>query len=79
MTPSPPKKAAREILIDVQTCKGCNLCVEVCPRKVFAQGDRRSRSGYSMPAVAAPEKCSVCFLCEMTCPDLAITLIEENP
>ena len=79
MTASPKKKAAKEIIIDDQFCKGCNLCIEICPRNVFSRSNKRSRAGYSMPQAADPGKCSVCFLCEMTCPDLAITVIEENP
>jgi len=78
MNASPRKKAVREIIIDDQFCKGCNLCLEVCPRKVFTKSSKRSRAGYSMPQAAELEKCSVCFLCEMTCPDLALTVIEEK-
>jgi 2-oxoglutarate ferredoxin oxidoreductase subunit delta len=79
MTASPKKKGAKEIIIDDQFCKGCNLCIEVCPRKVFSGSSKRSRAGYSIPQAADPGKCSVCSLCEMTCPDLAITIIEGNP
>ena len=79
MSASPKKKTAKEIIIDDQFCKGCSLCIEVCPRKVFRGSPKRSRAGYSMPQAADPGKCSVCFLCEMTCPDLAITVVEENP
>ena len=79
MTASPKKKAAKEIIIDDQFCKGCNLCIEVCPRKVFSRSNKRSRAGYSMPQAADLEKCAVCFFCEITCPDLALTVIEENP
>ncbi len=77
MTASPKKKRAREIIIDEQFCKGCNLCLEVCPRKVFVKSSKRSRAGYSMPQPAELGNCAVCFLCEMTCPDLALTVIEE--
>jgi 2-oxoglutarate ferredoxin oxidoreductase subunit delta len=79
MTAFPKKKAVKEIIIDDQFCKGCNLCIEICPRKVFTGSSKRSRAGYSMPQAEVPGKCSVCFLCEMTCPDLAITVVEENP
>jgi len=78
MKASSRKRVAKEIVIDDQFCKGCNLCIEVCPRKVFAKSGKRNRSGYSMPQAADMGKCSVCFLCEMTCPDLAITIIEEK-
>jgi 2-oxoglutarate ferredoxin oxidoreductase subunit delta len=78
MTASPKKRAAKEIVIDDQFCKGCNLCIEVCPRKVFTPSGRRSRAGYSMPQATDLDQCSACFLCEMTCPDLALTVIEEK-
>ena len=78
MKASPKKKSASEILIDEQFCKGCNLCIEVCARGVFGRGDKRNRAGYSMPKVLSLENCTVCFLCEMTCPDLALTVVEEK-
>jgi 2-oxoglutarate ferredoxin oxidoreductase subunit delta len=78
MTASPKRKKVKEILIDDQYCKGCNLCIEVCPQKVLSKGDSRSRAGYSLPRVSALENCAACFLCEMTCPDLALTVIEEK-
>jgi len=76
MKASPKKKSAIAILIDDQFCKGCNLCIEVCPREVFGKGDQRSRAGYSMPKVLSLGNCVACFLCEMTCPDLALSVIE---
>ena len=78
MKASPKKKSAIEILIDDQFCKGCNLCIEVCPREVLDKGGQRSRAGYSMPKVVSLGNCVSCFLCEMTCPDLALTVIEEK-
>jgi 2-oxoglutarate ferredoxin oxidoreductase subunit delta len=77
MKTSPKKKTAREILIDDQYCKGCYLCISVCPKKIFTRGDKRSRAGYAMPRVTDLEGCIACRLCEMTCPDLALTVVEE--
>ena len=78
MKASPKKKSAKEIQIDSQFCKGCGLCIQVCPRKVLGKGDRRNRAGYSLPQILALENCGVCLLCEMTCPDLALTVVEEK-
>jgi 2-oxoglutarate ferredoxin oxidoreductase subunit delta len=78
MKASPSKRAAKEIKIDNQFCKGCGLCIQVCPRKVFGKSDMRSRAGYSLPRILALENCGVCLLCEMTCPDLALTVVEEK-
>lgn len=79
MKASPKKKRAQKISVDEQFCKGCYLCIEVCPQKVWGPGQRRSRAGYSMPRVLDLKSCAVCFLCEMTCPDLALTVMEEKP
>jgi 2-oxoglutarate ferredoxin oxidoreductase subunit delta len=71
------KKTVAAIIIDNQFCKGCNLCLQVCPKKLFAQGEKRSRLGYRMPEVKGVEECSACLLCEMTCPDFALTVVWE--
>ncbi len=78
MKASPRKKSAKEIVIDDQFCKGCGLCIQVCPRNVFGKGKKRNRAGYLLPQVDSSENCAVCYFCEMTCPDLAITVIEEK-
>jgi len=49
-------------------CKGCNICVSFCPTQTL----ELSRSGKS--TVAHPAKCIYCGLCELLCPDLAITV-----
>ena len=64
------------IVIDDQYCKGCNLCLQVCPQKIFTRGEKRSRGGYRMPDVGKMEDCAGCLLCEMTCPDLAISVLK---
>jgi len=78
MKTSPKKKATEAILIDEQYCKGCFLCIAVCPKKVLARGDKRSRAGYSMPQVENLGACISCALCEMTCPDMALTVVQEK-
>jgi 2-oxoglutarate ferredoxin oxidoreductase subunit delta len=75
MKASQKKRRTATILIDDQFCKGCNLCLQVCPQKLFSKGEKRSRGGYRMPEIPDTEKCSGCLLCEMTCPDLALTVV----
>ena len=87
MNASPRKKAVREIIIDDQFCKGCNLCIRVCPNRVFDQGNELSERGYLPPAISRPERCAnfkrktrknaVCEMCVLTCPDQAISWEEE--
>lgn len=74
-----------KIRINEKYCKGCNLCVEYCPMKVFEEGTEPSERGYFVPRVAHPERCTkiklskvlkrkVCGLCQDVCPDFAIEI-----
>ncbi len=64
----------KSIIIDKLYCKGCQLCIEVCPKNVYDLSTERNTKGYLVPAVARLEDCVGCLTCEMTCPDLAITV-----
>jgi 2-oxoglutarate ferredoxin oxidoreductase subunit delta len=66
------------IIIDNKYCKGCKLCIEVCPKSVYELSDLRNAKGYLMPAAAREKDCVGCLLCEMTCPDMAITVLVED-
>lgn len=72
-----PQKQTR-ILIDEESCKGCSLCLQVCPRKVFSAGKKRNRAGYQIPEVTEANNCTQCLLCELTCPDLALTVEKKE-
>ena len=78
MKSSRDRGTVKEIRIDREVCKGCFLCLEVCPNQVLSKGEKRSRGGYPMPQVADLKKCAGCFLCEWTCPDLALTVVKEK-
>lgn len=66
-----PKKF--EILINNSWCKGCSLCINVCPKKVLELDEVRGKS-----MAMRPEDCIGCRQCENICPDLAITVKEES-
>lgn len=61
------------LLLNWQACKRCGVCVELCPRQVFAT----SNEGYPDPSNI--ERCTRCKLCELWCPDYAIEVeVSEN-
>ncbi|MFC1683070.1 ferredoxin family protein [Candidatus Zixiibacteriota bacterium] len=73
--------------INPHYCKGCNLCVAICPKEVYQEGEEPSVQGYIVPLIACPEKCLDagrkpgeklrCQLCVLECPDQAITWENE--
>ena len=46
-------------------CKGCNICVALCPKSVLALSNNKV-------SVENPDECIGCLLCENRCPDFAI-------
>ena len=63
-----------EIVINPNYCKGCNICIEFCPKKVLQYSKDINAKGYTLPEVVNLEACTQCKLCEMVCPDLAIAV-----
>lgn len=61
------------IHIDTTVCKGCRLCITVCPAEALAAGTERNSMGYIVPA-SFDAKCKGCETCAITCPDMAITI-----
>lgn len=66
------KKKAASIHLNQKWCKGCYICLEVCPKKVFEKSSKVSDKGFNPVAASHPELCTLCLQCEMLCPDLAI-------
>jgi 2-oxoglutarate ferredoxin oxidoreductase subunit delta len=62
--------------IDTNRCKGCGLCVAVCPKKVLELSSEVSPKGYFPAYQARPEDCVFCTTCCLMCPDVAITIVE---
>ncbi|NMA01677.1 MAG: 4Fe-4S binding protein [Clostridia bacterium] len=58
-------------------CKGCGLCIEKCPTQVIYWSDTLGFMG--TPAVnPRMEGCIVCGICELVCPEPAISIINNK-
>jgi 2-oxoglutarate ferredoxin oxidoreductase subunit delta len=65
-----------EIHLLVDRCKGCEFCVEYCPRDVLRISKSFNAKGYHPPEVADASQCVNCHFCEVICPDFAIFSVE---
>lgn len=67
-----------KVMISEDLCKGCGICVEFCPRKVLKVSSKLTRRGFFPPEKIEDRDCTDCKLCEITCPDLAIWVAEDE-
>ena len=66
------KKKKKTLIINREWCKGCGICVALCPQDaLILDEDETSRLEH-------PDKCTLCRACELHCPDLAIELGEAE-
>lgn len=68
------KKRGITITIDNDFCKGCTVCVEVCPVDALQMEPIGTRWQGSVVIVKDIEACIGCMLCELQCPDFAIVV-----
>lgn len=60
------------VVFDEERCKGCHLCIEVCPQGIIQVADRINSHGYHPVEVTEQNKCIGCCFCAQMCPDVAI-------
>ncbi len=64
-----------KVTIRENTCKGCGLCVGVCPKQVLAiDRNKINEKGHCPASPVNPEACIGCAFCATICPDCAITV-----
>ena len=66
------------VFIDEELCKGCMICVEMCPRHGLVNSGRLSSKGYLVPVHLAEVTCKACRFCQLLCPDMAICVELEG-
>ncbi len=69
------------VRLDPERCKGCELCLGVCPNGLFepAAADKEPNAlGFVPVDMVWPEYCINCMRCVVVCPDDAFD-VPENP
>ena len=69
-------KAIGSVKIDIELCKGCDLCVQVCPVQVLEMSASLNKLGYRYPTLH--DGCTGCEMCALICPDFCITEVYRN-
>lgn len=59
-------------------CKGCDICVSVCPAGVLVMKDDNKKVLGKVSLVENPESCIGCNECQIHCPDFAIFVADRD-
>ena len=57
-------------------CKGCELCVSFCPKKILALDSAVNAKGYHPACITDQTECIGCTSCALMCPDCCISIYE---
>jgi 2-oxoglutarate ferredoxin oxidoreductase subunit delta len=64
-----------KLTIDKDACKGCGLCVTVCPKGILKLSDTElNAKGYNPIEITDMTACIACAACARMCPDYVFTI-----
>ncbi len=72
-------KVKGAIVVDIEKCKGCELCIPACPSNVIQLSQKVNSKGYRYAYMENPDACTGCMNCAMVCPDSVITVYRVKP
>ena len=76
--PVKPHAVSGRVEINIQRCKGCELCMAACKEQALHLSDTINAKGYRY-AVADNRLCTGCVNCALVCPDAVITVYRTAP
>jgi 2-oxoglutarate ferredoxin oxidoreductase subunit delta len=66
------------IVVDIEHCKGCEVCVGACPTNVIGMNEQVNGKGYHYAYMVQPDECIGCTNCAIVCPDGVITVYKKK-
>ena len=76
--PKRVRKVKGKVEIDIEKCKGCELCTVVCKEDALVLSKNLNNKGYRY-IVAINDNCTGCVNCALVCPDAVIKVWRTNP
>ena len=67
-----PRASRGTLVIDVDQCKGCELCIAACPPRVLEMSTEVNEAGYRYPQLIPG--CTGCTACQLVCPDFVFSV-----
>lgn len=72
------RKVKGRVEIDIQKCKGCELCIAACKEQALSLAGSINSKGYRY-IIANNNLCNGCINCALVCPDAVITVYRTHP
>lgn len=73
----PKPQRVQLVQLDPERCRGCELCLEICPNELFAPGQEPNAQGYFPVQMNYADYCINCLRCVQICPDLAFDVPKQ--
>ncbi len=70
-------KIRGHVQINIENCKGCELCINECPQGSLEMSQNINKKGYHY-AVLVEDNCTGCTNCALVCPEAIITVYRES-
>ena len=64
------------ILVEIEKCKGCELCIAACPQDTLELSGKLNSKGYHY-IIKAKDNCTGCTNCALVCPEGIIKVFRK--